>query len=120
MEYAENLYQSLNRYQTALSNVGYYDRRQQRGVLIYLFIVNEVFSGILEDCLDDDGLAALENAIRCLQGAGCLISNLRHIRYSKPLPNTSASDTRSAIPEKLRSVSIEELRIIEEGTELGK
>lgn len=84
MEHSDNLYNSLVKYFTMLETTGYYDTRETRNLIIYLFIVNEIFEGNLSRHLDDEGLAQIRKALKCLYN-GCLISAVRsNVRFKEP------------------------------------
>lgn len=76
MDHVGNLYNSLTRYFGALEQMGYYDSSETMNLIIYLFIVNEIFEGRLGMYLDDEGLAKIEHALRCIYN-GCLIDAVR-------------------------------------------
>ena len=76
MEHIGNAYNSLYRYFDTLEHTGHYDSIETKNLIIYLFLVNEVFGGRLERHLDDDGIIQFEKVLRCLYN-GCLINQLR-------------------------------------------
>lgn len=76
MEHIDNLYNSLVRYFKFLEYTGTYDRRETNNLVIYLFIVNEIFEGNLSIHLDDEGLLKLKHVLKCLYN-GCIIDTVR-------------------------------------------
>jgi hypothetical protein len=73
MDHADNLYNSLKHYFGMLEQAGYYNQKETMNLVIYLFIVNEVFNGNLSFYLDDEGLNMFNKTLRCLYN-GCLIN----------------------------------------------
>jgi hypothetical protein len=113
MEHSDNLYNSLFRYFNALEHMGYYDKKETMNLIIYLFIVNEIFEGRLSKHLDDEGLSAFNKAFNCLYN-GCLIDrvrdnsvfkeeskypNISRIRYSETMDPRITEDENARIPE---------------------
>lgn len=79
----------MHRYFNALEQVGYYDKRETLNLIIYLFIVNEVFEGRLNKHLDDNGLLQFEKVLKCLY-KGCLINTVKgniRIKEEEPYEN---------------------------------
>lgn len=76
MDHTGNLYNSLVRYFGALEQIGHYDIRETKNLIIYTFIVNEIFDGKLSEHLDDEGLVILNKVLQCLY-KGCLIDPIR-------------------------------------------
>lgn len=113
MEHSDNLYNSLFRYFNALEHMGYYDKKETMNLIIYLFIVNEIFEGRLSKHLDDEGLSAFNKVFNCLYN-GCLIDrvrdnsvfkeeskypNISRIRYSETMNPRITEDENTRIPE---------------------
>jgi hypothetical protein len=76
MDYIDNAYNGLTRYFKVLESVGQYKERNAIGLLIYCFIVDQVFNGPLQPYLDDTGLSAFNKAIKCISQSGCLVPML--------------------------------------------
>lgn len=114
MEHVGNLYNGLTRYFSALEQMGYYDKSETMNLVMYLFIVNEIFEGRLSQHLDDEGLAILQKALRCIYD-GCLIDSVRvrrgfkearpygysnlRLRYSETDTMRFTEDTMPRLPE---------------------
>ena len=113
MEHIYNLNDSFFRYFKALEQMGYYDKNETKNLIIYLFIVNEVFKGRLSEHLDDEGLAQFEKVLRCLYN-GCLINGVREGGVFKT-PDSYRNNTRYRYSEILlpRISEDEDLRIPE-------
>ena len=75
MEHTDNAYNSIQHYFNALEQMGSYDQKETADLLIYLFVVNEIFEGGLGQYLDDKGLAVFNKLLRCLY-KGCLIDSI--------------------------------------------
>lgn len=85
MVHIDNLYNSLNNYVEALESTGYYSKEGSMALLIYTFIVDAIFDGPLQDYLEDDDLAALNNLFNCLSKHNCVISRISSGQHlSKP------------------------------------
>lgn len=86
MGHVGNVCRSMHRYFSALEQMGNYDKRETINLLIYLFIIGEIYEGRLGQYLDDEGLAQFEKVLRCLY-KGCLINTVTpHVRYQEPRP----------------------------------
>lgn len=84
MDHTDNVYSSLHRYFDVLEYTGNYDKRETYNLLIYLFLVNEVFEGSLSKYLEEKDLALFENVLRCVYN-GCLVNPVRDgIRIKQP------------------------------------
>lgn len=84
MEHTTNVFNGLKHYFNVLETVGSYDKSDMEGLIIYAFIVNEIFQGPLYNYLDDEGLDAFNKALSCLYRKGCLFDNPNLIKLSKP------------------------------------
>jgi len=85
MDYIDNAYDSLKRYFTALEYTGSYDKRQTLDLLMYCFIVDKMFDGMLSEYLDNEGLASLNKALSCIYNRnGCLINKVYSTKLSRP------------------------------------
>lgn len=84
MEHTENLYNSLSRYFNVLETVGYYKSDAVNGLLMYLFITEAVLDGPLSAYLDDEGMQAFNNVLRCLHNSGCLVRYIGTEKISRP------------------------------------
>lgn len=94
MEHTDNAYNSLQRYFDILEHTGHYNARGTKNLVIYLFIVNHIFSGNLYKHLDDEGLAVFERALRCVYD-GCLINAVRdNIKIKEEEPYQSIAKIR--------------------------
>lgn len=87
MEHTNNLYGSIARYFGVLETVGHYDRHDVKKLLIYLFIVEEIFNGQLQQYLDDDGLQVLNNVLRCISKSTCFAISPDHVKLQLPVDN---------------------------------
>ena len=84
MEHIGNLYNSLYRYFNALEQMGQYDRRETANLVIYLFIVNEIFEGNLWKHLKNEDLPVFERVLSCLY-RGCLIDPVyENMKFKEP------------------------------------
>ena len=84
MGHDENVYDSLKHYFSVLELTGNYPNNEVIGLLIYCFIVDQVFDGPLSEYLDDAGLAAFNKTLSCLYSKGCLINNPDTLVISAP------------------------------------
>lgn len=84
MEHTENVYNSLNKYFNVLEAVGYYRDEGVRGLLMYLFITDAILNGPLGIYLDDEGMTAFNNVLRCLHNSGCLVDYVETEKISRP------------------------------------
>lgn len=84
MEHTTNVFNGLKHYFDVLETVGSYNKSDMEGLVMYAFIVNEIFQGPLYNYLDDEGLDAFNRALNCLYRKGCLFSNPNRIKISKP------------------------------------
>jgi len=112
MDHITNVCNSMSRYFTMLEHTGYYDEKETRNLLIYMFVVNEILEGKLGKHLDDAGLAVFEKLFRCLY-KGCLIDAVRDrtrfkeenqnyfekIRHSQTIVPRITEEDDSRIPE---------------------
>lgn len=86
MEHTGNICKSFSRYFNTLEHLGHYDTRETRNLLLYLFIVSEIFDGRLSKHLDEEGLAAFNKVLQCVY-KGCLVDSVRdNIRIKEPDP----------------------------------
>ena len=82
MEHVDKALGNINRYFDILGVTGHYDDKKTFALLLYSFLVNEVFTGPLSDYLDDNGLSVFLNMFRCLPHDPCMdfsISDVCHI-----------------------------------------
>lgn len=113
MEHLGNAYNGLVRYFNALENIGYYDPKETQNLAIYSFIVNEIFEGPLEAYLDNEGLASINKALRCIY-KGCLINPVMdNIKLSEPHVRTGYNRFRHSETDILRSTEQNNVRPIE-------
>ena len=85
MDHIGNVYESLHRYFDVLEQTGHYNKQETLNLVIYLFIVNEVFEGDLGKFLEEKDLALFNNVLRCVY-KGCLISPVREgIKIKRPV-----------------------------------
>lgn len=84
MEYIDNINNTFRHYFDVLEMTGSYGTKETYGLLLYSFIMDEVFYGPLAEYLDDAGLDAFNMALRCLYNNGCLINNPGIIKLSTP------------------------------------
>ena len=89
MEYGGDVLDAYKQYFSALETMGHYPKDSTYGLLIYSFIVDQIFNGPLNTYLDDEGLSALNKAIRCIANNSCLIVN--------PGPFTRLSEPRGIL-----------------------
>lgn len=86
MGHVGNVCRSIHRYFSALEQMGSYDKKETINLLIYLFIIGEIYEGRLSQYLTDEDLAVFEKVLRCLY-KGCLINAVRsNVRYQEPRP----------------------------------
>lgn len=87
MDYIDNACESLQRYFDVLETTGRYPQKEVTGLLLYCFIVDQVFDGPLSAYLDDEGLTAFNRAINCIASNGCLVDNsVSHVRITQQRP----------------------------------
>jgi len=110
MEYVDNLYNSLSRRITFLESAGQYKDNDNRSLLIYLFLVNDMLNGPLSEYLDDNGLAVINRVLSCLREKSCLdiprttAGRLHTPTYgSTSLRLTETSNPRKSEEQDLRS-----------------
>lgn len=104
MEYDGNVLDAYKQYFSALETMGTYPKDNTYGLLIYSFIVDQIFDGPLSVYLDDEGLSALNKAIRCIANNGCLIAN--------PGPFTHISKPRGTLYSEFFHQTMDNLPII--------
>lgn len=102
MEHVDNTYGSLKHYFGVLEQTGLYPKDETYGLLLYTFIVDQVFNGPLSPYLDDAGLAAFNKALNCLYHQGCLISRPDALRLSEPRNRSNTALLRSTEDSSLR------------------
>lgn len=107
MEHIDNACDSLRHYFDALEAMGYYDKTETKNLLVYLFIVDEVFEGDLGVHLDDEGLASFEKALECLY-KGCLINPVMESNMGVKAENLHGDEFRLRYTEDSYSRSTEE------------
>lgn len=110
MEHTENLYNSLSRYFNVLETVGYYKTDAVNGLLMYLFITEAVLDGPLSMYLDDEGMNAFNNVLRCLHNSGCLVQFTGTEKISKPKNNNLWSLLRKSEVCQMRITQKDEQR----------
>lgn len=76
MDYTDNACESLQRYFDVLETTGRYPQKEVTGLLLYCFIVDQVFDGPLSAYLDDEGLAAFNRAINCIASSSCIVGSI--------------------------------------------
>lgn len=115
MEYSDNAYNSLRRYFDVLSQTGSYPYKDVTGLLLYCFIVDQVFEGQLSMYLDDEGLAAFNKAIRCIASNGCLVdSSANTIRITDVRPWSPSQIFRYTESENQRLTEDNNMRKMED------
>ncbi len=115
MDYINNAYNSLRHYFDTLEWTGSYDMKETMNLLIYCFVVDEIFNGSLYQYLTDEGLAQFMKMFRCIYN-GCLINNEEeHIRLSRPKPNYTDVRTRHTELSEIRITEDSKTRTIESG-----
>lgn len=82
-----DLNNTIPRYFGLLETMGYCKKKDVIGLLAYSFVTKEIFNGPLQEYLDDDGLKAINNMLRCFAKGSCLLRAPRsQIKLSKPKP----------------------------------
>lgn len=84
VEHVDNAYNGLKHYFDVLELNGSYPEYDTLGMLVYSFIVDQIFSGPLYEYLDETGLSSIRKALSCLYRHGCLLQNPDTIRLSTP------------------------------------
>lgn len=118
MEHTDNAYNGLYHYFSILEQTGYYKDQDVKGLLIYCFIVDQIFDGPLQPYLDDKGLSVLNKVIRCITKNNCLIdmpSDNQHI--SEPRKYYVDNIFRISEYEALRNTEDDRIRSTEIYTE---
>ena len=87
MEHTNNLYDSIAHYFNVLDRVGYYKEQDVKKLMIYLFIVEEMFNGQLSQYLDDDGLEVLSSVLRCISASSCFVISPSRVKLQLPVDN---------------------------------
>lgn len=113
MEHVDNAYGSLKHYFGVLEQTGLYPKDETYGLLLYTFIVDQVFNGPLSPYLDDAGLAAFNKALNCLYHQGCLISRPDALRLSEHRSRFTVAVLRSTEDSTVRETQDDDLRSTE-------
>lgn len=87
MEHTNNLYDSIAHYFDVLDRVGYYKEQDVKKLMIYLFIVEEMFNGQLSQYLDDNGLKVLSSVLRCISASSCFVISPSRVKLQLPVDN---------------------------------
>ena len=110
MEHTENLYNSIAHYFSVLEQVGSYKDSDVKKLLAYLFIVEEVFNGQLQQYLDDEGLRAFDNVLRCISNSTCFAVSPDRIKLQLPVHDSDADVFRLSETQSTRYTESDDIR----------
>ena len=110
MGHIENLYNSIAHYFSVLEQVGTYKNADVKKLLAYLFIVEEVFNGQLQQYLDDEGLHAFDNVLRCISHSTCFAVSPDRIKLQLPVNDPDARVFRVSETQSTRYTESDDIR----------
>jgi hypothetical protein len=105
MEFTNEVFDSLERYFSALSHIGYRSYKQVDNMITVLFI-EELLDGQLSQFITEDDYRSISNAIECLHGT-CMIpypaykQAITEVQQKSPDPYRTTEDGNFRVSENI-------------------